>query len=439
MPALTITVRLLLNLNTYTLSLFRLATEVHNQIPIDSDHSNLVKLSGRIDPNYLAVRSKMKEMIKKAPEILSERGRSKTRAYFMVPFSKNEQYIRRSQKFTCLENELIVNTSGHRRLALWGLGGVGKTQDVLDFVYQFKDSKVSVFWIHAGSTTRFEQDYRKLAKLIGLPGHGDPKQDIRPIVKNWLERPESGDWVIMLDNADNKLDFFPEGGVSVHESMACKGLAQFIPQGSNGTVIVTTRDREVADQLACMNVLSREAMNVGDEMQLFKQHYPRATEYDDGSVLQLLKALQYLPLEIVQVAAFLCINTLFSLSEYLKLFNSTRDAQKRLLSRPFRDLQRDANSETILTTFSITFRQVQQQSPLAGSLLKPMACIDCQGIPHELLLRSGLEGCNNEIALAEALSKLVNFSLLTTSEHGKTYEMHSLIHISAEAFLPPQE
>ncbi|KAI5793179.1 hypothetical protein EDC01DRAFT_655496 [Geopyxis carbonaria] len=35
----------------------------HNKIPIASDHSNLVKFTGRDDQNYLAVRSKMKEMI----------------------------------------------------------------------------------------------------------------------------------------------------------------------------------------------------------------------------------------------------------------------------------------------------------------------------------------------------------------------------------------
>ena len=117
------------------------------------------------------------------------------------------------------------------------------------------------------------------------------------------------------------------------------------------------------------------------------------------------------------------------------MFNSTRTDKKRLLSKPFSDLRRDDNAETILKTFSITFQQVQEQSPLAGSLLKLIACIDRQGIPHELLAASGLEGSDDEMTLADALSKLINLALLTCLKKSEAYEMHSLVHVSVEAFL----
>jgi hypothetical protein len=48
--------------------------DVHNQISVNSDHSNLVKFTSRIDENYLAVSSKMRDMVKKAPEIARLRG-----------------------------------------------------------------------------------------------------------------------------------------------------------------------------------------------------------------------------------------------------------------------------------------------------------------------------------------------------------------------------
>jgi hypothetical protein len=47
--------------------------EVYNQISIVSDHSKLVKFTSRDDQNYLAVRSKMKEMVQKVPGILQQR------------------------------------------------------------------------------------------------------------------------------------------------------------------------------------------------------------------------------------------------------------------------------------------------------------------------------------------------------------------------------
>jgi len=52
------------------------------------------------------------------------------------------------------------------------------------FVYEFKGSQISIFLVYAGSTMRFEQDYRKLAELLGLPGHRGPEIDIRPLVKD---------------------------------------------------------------------------------------------------------------------------------------------------------------------------------------------------------------------------------------------------------------
>jgi hypothetical protein len=48
--------------------------EANNQVPIASDHSHLVKFNSQDDTNYLAVRSKIEELIKKAPVILQQRG-----------------------------------------------------------------------------------------------------------------------------------------------------------------------------------------------------------------------------------------------------------------------------------------------------------------------------------------------------------------------------
>ena len=308
-----------------------------------------------------------------------------------------------------------------------------KTQDVLEYIYTLKDSPVPVFWVHAGSRARFEQDYRKLAKLVELPGCDEPKRDIRPTVRGWFESPKSDDWILVLDNADNKDDFFPE------ENSTTNGLAQFIPRGLQGTVIVTTRDFELADKLADENTLRKDMMEEAQAVQLFKLHCPKETHHEHESILQLLGALQRLPLAIVQVAAYLRQNSACSLADYIELFNSTRDSQMRLLSRPFNNLQREATTETVLTTLLITFQQIQEQSPLSSSLLKIIACIDRQNIPHELLAASGFEGADDKITLGEAISKLLNFSLLTTVVPGSAYEAHSLVHVSIAAFLMQEQ
>ena len=131
--------------------------------------------------------------------------------HFIVPFSQDARFIGGDQNRKILSEKLeSCSASGHRRLAIHGLGGVGyvpsrisdgpfetdkltlcrKTQDVLDFIYQYKDSTVGVFWVHGGSITKFE---RKLAEILELPSHNDLKEDICPFVKQWFESPSSND------------------------------------------------------------------------------------------------------------------------------------------------------------------------------------------------------------------------------------------------------
>ncbi|KAI5788555.1 hypothetical protein FPQ18DRAFT_392030 [Pyronema domesticum] len=387
---------------------------------------------------------------------------TKDKPHFMVPFPRNEDFIGKSHIASWLKAyrkkrikaEKLEHT-GHLRLALCGLGGIGKTQDVLNFIYEYENER-PVFWIHTGSVTQFEADCQKLGSLAKIPGHDDTKQNLGLIVKQWLEGPQSGDWILVLDNADNMLDFYPIAPKSTASkesdtvSIAHDGIAKFIPRGSKGTIIVTTRDREVARNLANQNVIIKPELHPEQAIELFYRHCPNAedTADDTSTALQrLLKELQYLPLAIVQVAAYLDLNRSISTSKYLEMFESKKESQKlkRLLSKPHHNIWRDnnENAETILTTFSISFRQLQEQSKLADSFLRFMACIDRKAIPRDLLFQIHMDDVEDELLISEALDKLVNFSILQHAKVdfgcGKGYEIHSLVHLAMQTYLESGE
>jgi hypothetical protein len=235
---------------------------------------------------------------------------------------------------------------------------------VLSFIYEYENQR-PVFWVHAGSVTQFEADYRKLGSLAKIPGHNDTKQSTGLIVKQWLESPQSGDWILVIGNADNMLDFYPKLKSTESKksdtvsTIAYDGIEEFIPRGSKGTIIVTTRDREVARNLANQNVIIKPELSRDEAIQLFHQYYSDAecTSDDTAALPRLLKELQYLPLAIVQVAAYLDLNRSITTSRYLEIFKGTRESQKRLLSKANYNIWRDKsrNAETILTTFSISF------------------------------------------------------------------------------------
>ncbi|KAI5809273.1 P-loop containing nucleoside triphosphate hydrolase protein [Pyronema omphalodes] len=378
----------------------------------------------------------------------------------MVPFPKNEDFIGKSHVATWFENYRQKRMASgkpehtvHLRLALCGLGGIGKTQDVLSFIYEY-ENKQPVFWIHAGSIPQFEADCRKLASLVKIPGHDDTERNAGLIVREWLESPQSGNWILVVDNADNMLDFYPGESESPASNenktvpIAHDRIAKFIPRGPKGTVIITTRDRVVATNLASQNVIIKPELNPEQAVELFYHHYQKTEDVVDDSttaLLRLLEAVQYLPLAIVQVAAYLNLNRSMNTSQYLDIFESGKESSKRLLSKPHDNMWRNngANAETILTTFAISFRQLQKQSKLADSFLRFMACIDRKAIPLDLLFQIHMDGVEDKNRISEALDKLVNFSVLQHTRvdfgSGKGYEIHALVHLAMQTYLQPGE
>ncbi|CCX31527.1 Similar to kinesin light chain [Grosmannia clavigera kw1407]; acc. no. EFW99948 [Pyronema omphalodes CBS 100304] len=270
-----------------------------------------------------------------------------SKIHFMVPFSKNADYIRQSQIRSFMESKLRdQGSTGVTQItvALCGLGGAG------------------------------------LAKQVEIPGfeENDSTQDVKQLVKLWLEGDRSSNWVLVLDNADNRSDFFPSAERSdVSSSDPSANLARYVPRASKGTVIITTRDFSVARQLAGpKGVLRKVEMDPNESEELFKQHYPSGSPYNGSDCAQLLQELQYLPLAVTQVAAYFeMLHPMLTPSQYLQKFKSTKEDQQRLLSKLFHNPWRPGisgspNAEIVLTAFTITFSQIQHQSPLANSILR---------------------------------------------------------------------
>jgi AAA+ ATPase superfamily predicted ATPase len=55
-----------------------------------------------------------------------------------VPFDRNPNFTGRESQLAQLEEKLF-GRGRTTKVAIWGLGGVGKTQLVLEFVYRIRD------------------------------------------------------------------------------------------------------------------------------------------------------------------------------------------------------------------------------------------------------------------------------------------------------------
>jgi hypothetical protein len=68
--------------------------------------------------------------------------------------------------------------------------------------------------MNCASLSRYEDDCHRLAERAKIPKYDKPKplQDVKRILQRWLESEASGDWTLVLDNADKKSDFFSGSG-----------------------------------------------------------------------------------------------------------------------------------------------------------------------------------------------------------------------------------
>src|SRR6187549_3759846 len=81
-----------------------------------------------------------------------------------------------------------------------------KTQIAISYTYWLRTTcpQISIFWVHASNEERFRQAFTSIARECEIPEYvNNPQAEVFPLVKTWLERKDSGPWLLVLDNADD--------------------------------------------------------------------------------------------------------------------------------------------------------------------------------------------------------------------------------------------
>jgi tetratricopeptide (TPR) repeat protein len=299
-----------------------------------------------------------------------------------------------------------------------------------------------VFWVHASSLARFEEGYRRIADTVKLPGCDKPEADILRLIRNWLCDETNGHWVMVIDNADDPRVLLSQ--LDRTKSSECDGSAQapsclvdFLPQSPNGSILITSRNRDVAYRLtgSSSNIIKVEPMDQSDALTLLHKKLQGDLYTDDA--VELLQALDYMPLAITQAAAYISQRApRVTISRYLdNLRRSDRD-RATLLKKDVGDVRRDGRaSNSIIATWQISFEHIRKERPAAARLLSLMSLFDRQGIPDSLLYNHYQEGDDMEADFEEDMYTLASYSLVGTNVEGKEFEMHRLVQFSTKKWL----
>ncbi|KAI0102805.1 TPR-like protein [Nemania sp. FL0031] len=413
-------------------------------IKLDADHRTVCKFgSSQTDQdNFKLVRSNIKSIYKKAlantsrplrldtygivdQVILSDTDISPKLPCHYIPLPKNTQFTGRDTILDDLKRKLFIQQEC-RTLAVVGLGGIGKTQLVLQLAYWVKDTQheYSVFWVPALSHGSFDQAYTEIAKRAGIRidlKDANPKDSVR----RFLVSERAGKWLLIVDNADDfEVMFGQEGNHN--------GVHKFLPESDQGLILYTTRSRRVAVWAAKNELVDLGQLDPKEAAILLKKAMVQPSIRADAEhVTKLLQGLCYIPLAITHAVAYLN-ETQLPISKYLDLLQGAEEDRADILTEEFHDNGRYPDSQNaIATTWIVTFEQIAKSNPFAAQLLSFVSCIEPKAIPQSLLpaadeLKSDIE---------KAIGTLCGYSFLTRRGESDMFDMHALVHAATRIWI----
>jgi tetratricopeptide (TPR) repeat protein len=349
--------------------------------------------------------------------------------HFIVPFDQNERFTGRKSELDELEKMLFTGART-TQVAVFGLGGVGKTSLTIELVYRIKKQyeDCSIFWIPATNFESLQQAHLNICQKLQLPGWDNHCEDPKRLLQSYLSQASAGQWLLVFDDADD-INLWTKSQGSDPGSAR---LMDRIPKSPDGRILFTTRDRKVAYDLVQRekNIVEVPEL-IEDVAKALLQKYIPGHELDKhlDDTKSLLRQLTYLPLAIVQAASYINKNRT-SLTDYLLLLEDKEEVIE-LLSKDFEDdsRYRDDGSyfrrkNPVATTWLISFKQIRLRDPLAADYLSFMACVDSKNVPQSLLPPGP-----SRVMKLEAIGTLEAYSFIQKRAEDSGLATHRLVHL----------
>ena len=276
--------------------------------------------------------------------------------------------------------------------AVYGLGGVGKSELALQHAHAHRDQYQLRWWITAEDTAQIE------VGLAGLAGRLCPEAALTLTTAEaaawavtWLQA--HAGWLLILDNVSDPEDVRPL-------------LGQLA-----GHVIVTTR-RDIGWQRMAVPV-RLDVLDPEPAAALITTVTEHTESGDQDTAAAIAAELGFLPLALDQAAAYID-QARIPLTRYLAILRQ-HPARMHAATTEGGTAQR-----TIARLWDITLHAISERDPVAVRLLHVLASYAPDNIP-----RSIIGGQDPGTGTDEALGLLASYSMITLT--AETVSMHRLL------------
>nr|MDZ8282241.1 FxSxx-COOH system tetratricopeptide repeat protein [Nostoc sp. ChiSLP01] len=327
-----------------------------------------------------------------------------------IPYLRNPFFTAREIVLEEMGNALLTK----KLAALSGLGGIGKTQTVIEYAYRYRHEYQAILWVRAAFETELVSGFVRLAELFNLPVSQEQDENlVIAAVKQWLATHNG--WLLIVDNADD-----------------ITMLREFLPGAHQGYVLLTTRAhatgiyqrieiKKMSPEDGAL-LLLRRAKLIAEQAGL-----DGVSEEERTLAETISREMDGLPLALDQAAAFI-EETPSSLAEYLQFY---REERAKLLAERG---ELAINHPSVAITFSLAFEKVVQRNSTAGDLIWVCAFLAPDAIPEEIFTGGAAELgenlsqlANKPLDFAKVVKEAGRFSLIYRNATNKTLDIHRLV------------
>ncbi|MGY5116270.1 FxSxx-COOH system tetratricopeptide repeat protein [Streptomyces sp. 900105755] len=296
--------------------------------------------------------------------------------------------------------------------ALFGMGGVGKTQIALEYVHRFSADYDLVWWVPSENIDNVVSTLAELGSRIGAPGGEDMALASKETVRMLSRGNPTKRWILVFDNADAPDD-----------------LAGYMPTTGGGHILVTSRNQAWSDKGETLPV------DVFQRQESVEHLSRRAPGLSPAEADQVADAVGDLPLAVEQAGAWLA-ETAMPTAEYLRRL-SEETAAVMGLNQPA------DYPDTVAATWNISIRRLKERSPASVRLLQLCAFLAAEPISSELLYDSNemvtALGLTESLLIGQLVREISQLALAKVDQISRSIQVHRLVQAVIRSQMSEEE
>ncbi|WDF42807.1 FxSxx-COOH system tetratricopeptide repeat protein [Streptomyces sp. T12] len=330
---------------------------------------------------------------------------------------RNASFTGRSALLEKLRDSLGSSTTSvsPAPYALYGLGGVGKTQIALEYVHRFAPDYDLVWWIPSERNELVISSLAELGARLGLRVGEEAAQAAQEVRDHLRQSGSALRWLLVFDNADEPQE-----------------VSRHFP-GGNGHVLVTSRNQDWSQNFGAIEVdlfLREESV---------EHLLRRAADLSVEDADRVAAAVGDLPLALDQAGAWLAA-TGTSVDTYL----AELEQQAELVL----SFSQPSNyPQPVAATWNVSIERLKERSPAAVRLLQLCAFFAAEPISRDLLygdemirvLAKDDPSLRERMVLGRVIREIGRFALAKVDRATRSIQVHRLVQAVIRAQMSPRE